>query len=244
MGIGPGWSVGDLGDYEIAAAAMNDCLRWERSQLEAFKVLLTQSATGLMEAQDTTLFTIDPKPPRYDSAKIAKNWFGIGGPPVWAGPCDATPVEIHQVMRAARARLADFLLRGALKCRILGSCGFEKVEVWITWPPEGFVGQTVTMWVFAPHTQASWLEYVAQEERGGEPGVWNGNVPPASTWDNPAQPGPGKVAHARLTHGREPGLGQLAPASMESPIGREAAGEVWFWSGPKREGPKGTAGTS
>lgn len=235
MGIGPWWTVGDRGEYEIVAAAMNATLRYERPVLEQFRDLLQPgSDTSLMQAQDDTIFQVNPKPPRYDSARIAKNWFGIGGNPVWSGPCDVSPVELHEVMRAARARLADLLLNGARECRILGSCGFERFEVWITWAPGGYEGKTVTMWVFAPHTVTSRTEYRAEEARKGEPGAWQGGEEPVPWTDNPATPGEGKVMWARLTKGREPGMGQLGPDSMEDPNGPESGGEVWFWAGPKR----------
>jgi hypothetical protein len=151
MGFGNRWSTGFGNELGKIADGFNAAKTSNPAALAEFVRLVRAENVELIEAQGRTIF---PNGDGYQAAKAAANWYGTTGKPMWPANSVNRPKEIRALMTEARVRLAECLVHGAKDCKILGQCEQPKFEIWLTWPPGGFQGQTVTMWVFGPNHAA------------------------------------------------------------------------------------------
>lgn len=157
MGANVGWSYGTEQEYAKVGKALNEA---SPATLRRF-VYAIRAGAGFLDAHQLAF-------PSVLSAAytiIDKNWFSEE--PMWFGNSVLTPGQIHEVMREARARLAEMLLAGASSVELYICCGYPKLSVSLTWPgavradadltgeaelwaPVDVVDQPVGMWVRTP----------------------------------------------------------------------------------------------
>ena len=153
MGLGGAWGTGYGRELEILARAMEHAARHDRAGLEEFVHRLSSGNEPLTAVHTATLMRGAP-PTGCTGAAIEADWFGRGGPSMWKATARQRPSEICQVLRAAQAELGRRLLNSPAKVEILGQCGHDDAEVWITWPEGQAPPPTLTMWVFVPDNSA------------------------------------------------------------------------------------------
>jgi hypothetical protein len=148
MGFGIRWSTGFGNELGHIADGFNAAKTSNPGALSAFVNLVRNQNVELIEAQARTIF---PNGATYQAAQAAANWYGTDGKPMWPANSVNRPQEIRAMMTEARVQLAQLLIDGAKDCAILGQCEQPKFEIWLTWPPGGFQGQTIKMWIFGPN---------------------------------------------------------------------------------------------
>ncbi len=157
MSVGPIWSKGNDNEYFYLENFFNESARNHRVELQDFFDVLsdpTQNANVITErARLFSTFVVNPNHRaslREVLERVAQNWFGDNGQPMWHRSAQTRPAEMHRVTCASEAYLAQLLLAGAERCEFYGQCNHRDFETWITWPREGFRGQVVRVWRCVP----------------------------------------------------------------------------------------------
>jgi hypothetical protein len=155
MSVGPIWSKGNAGQYELLETLFNQAKENAPDALVAFADFLRIENTNVIGEQIRLYSRFGPAQMIADYyteyRRAANNWFGDDGYPMWSRRTKTRPAEIHRVICAAESYLADLLVAGAATCQFFGQCKHHEFEMWITWPPYGFVGEEVRVWLFSPN---------------------------------------------------------------------------------------------
>ncbi len=148
MAIGPNWSKGNHDEYVNLENYFN-ATTGDHDGLRAFAAALRDpDGTANVMCERARLFA-DHIPAaarpqvRASFARIAQNWYGDGGEPMWHRSTRTHPAEMHRVTCASEAFLADLLVAGAAGCEFYGQCNHPEYETWITWPLNGFIDEYV-----------------------------------------------------------------------------------------------------
>jgi hypothetical protein len=154
MSVGPVWSKGNAGQYTELEDLFNAAKAASTDGLADFAEALRQDGDANVICEQIRLLdtiseaeAIRAYYSRFKSA--ADNWFGDDGRPMWSRHTKTRPAEMHRVICEAEAYLADLLIAGAERCQFFGQCKHHDFEMWLTWPPYGFVGEEVRVWLFS-----------------------------------------------------------------------------------------------